>query len=168
MQSSASLERGGEPRVGERLGALELARRRAARTGAAAAAASTVGASGPHDHERQPGVGAEQQPRAARSLVAPGGRVAVDAAQREPGAGVGQVGGAEQERGQPVGHLDLPVGERHRRRRATSRRIAPVRGSGAPGREAGEHVRCDRRLSSASRSAARRGLASLRVTSSCR
>ena len=77
-----------------------------------AAAASTRAGVRPAGHERQTGVGSQQQPEPLGRLVASGQRIRRDAAQRDAGARVGEVDRPEDEGGQPVGDLDLTVGER--------------------------------------------------------
>ena len=84
-------------------------------TGARAADARTAAAVRAAGHERQSRIGGQQQPEALGRLVTSGQIIRTDAAHGGSGAGVGEVDGAQEKRGQPVGDLHRAVGERRRR-----------------------------------------------------
>ena len=98
------------------------------------------------------------------SRADPGARIG--AAQRGPARALAERRCPEEERREPVGKLDRPVGERCVASPLT-RRIAPQRASGAAGPKHAS-TSCRATPSPASRSAASLGLGNRRVTSSCR
>ena len=164
----AVLERGGERR--------RPPSPRRARVAATSKTSSAAGGGG-HDRGRvrpadDSGSAVSAPSRRATSLddlvrPATGGRGSTPP-QRRGRAGLGEAAaGAEQERGEPVGDLDRPVGERDR---AVGLRAAAARRRARAGAEAPKQASTSARStpSPASRSATSRGLASRRVTSSCR
>ena len=109
-----TLERGGQARVGERVGSLELARREQHHRGPRRRGYDCAGVR-PVGHERQSSVRGQQQPEPFRCRGAARQIFRGDVAQGCAGGRVGEIDGAEQESGEPVGDLHLPVGERGRR-----------------------------------------------------